>query len=205
MSVHQKLMQARIKLQNTKLNKSGNNKFANYQYFELGDFIPQVNSIFNEVGLCGVVRFNASEATLTITDVDGGGEIVITSPMADASLKGCHPVQNLGATQTYLRRYLWVTAMEIVEHDALDATTGQDESHPTKPIKPQSAKEVATKPVPFDYDAASDKMCAAKTEDELKAVFSVAWKHAKADGVNDMAKTIKAIYDEQKVKFEVAQ
>jgi hypothetical protein len=28
--------------------------------------------------------------------------------------------------QTYLRRYLWVTAMEIVEHDALDAVLGSD-------------------------------------------------------------------------------
>ena len=37
-------------------------------------------------------------------------------------LKGCHPIQNLGAVQTYIRRYLWVTAMEIVEHDALDSS-----------------------------------------------------------------------------------
>jgi hypothetical protein len=82
--------------------------------------------IFNEVGLCGVISFGTDVATLTITDVDGGGEIAITSPMAEAQLKGCHPVQNLGATETYLRRYLWVTAMEIVEHDALDATTGKE-------------------------------------------------------------------------------
>jgi hypothetical protein len=42
--------------------------------------------------------------------------------MADAQLKGCHPIQNLGAVETYTRRYLWVTAMEIVEHDALDSS-----------------------------------------------------------------------------------
>jgi hypothetical protein len=42
--------------------------------------------------------------------------------MADANLKGCHPIQNLGAVETYTRRYLWVTAMEIVEHDALDSS-----------------------------------------------------------------------------------
>jgi hypothetical protein len=47
--------------------------------------------------------------------------------MSRAELKGCHEVQNLGAVQTYLRRYLWTTAMEIVEHDALDATTGSVE------------------------------------------------------------------------------
>lgn len=125
MSVHRKLMQARIALQGRKMNKSGLNKFAGYSYFELGDFLPSVMDIFNETGLCGVISFGTDVATLTITDVDGGGEIVITSPMAEAQLKGCHPVQNLGATETYIRRYLWVTAMEVVEHDALDATLGK--------------------------------------------------------------------------------
>jgi hypothetical protein len=42
--------------------------------------------------------------------------------MSSAALKGCHEVQNLGAVQTYLRRYLWVAALEIVEHDALDSS-----------------------------------------------------------------------------------
>jgi len=54
--------------------------------------------------------------------------------MADAHLKGCHPIQNLGAVETYSRRYLYVTALEIVEHDALDATTGQDTPKSAKPI-----------------------------------------------------------------------
>ena len=27
---------------------------------------------------------------------------------------------------TYIRRYLWVNALEIVEHDVFDATTGQE-------------------------------------------------------------------------------
>jgi hypothetical protein len=115
-------MQARIALQNAPLKKSGHNKFAGYSYFELGDFIPTINQIFNEIGLCGVVSYDSEIASLTITDVDDGTSIVITSPMADANLKGCHPIQNLGAVETYTRRYLWVTAMEIVEHDALDSS-----------------------------------------------------------------------------------
>jgi hypothetical protein len=52
--------------------------------------------------------------------------------MGSAALKGCHEVQNVGAVETYQRRYLWVTAMEIVEHDALDATTGAE-----KPVIPE--------------------------------------------------------------------
>ena len=124
-SVHKKLMQARIKLQATPLKKSGLNKFAGFQYFELGDFLPQIQQIFSEIGLCGVVSFDTQLATLTITDTEDGSNIVLTSPMAEANLKGVHPIQNMGAVETYSRRYLWVTALEIVEHDALDATTGR--------------------------------------------------------------------------------
>jgi len=124
MNVYQKLMAARLKLQFTELHKSGHNKFAGYKYFELGDFLPTVQIIFNELGLCGVVSYTSELATLTISD--GKDSIVITSPMGGANLKGCHEVQNIGAVETYQRRYLWVTALEIVEHDMLDATTGSD-------------------------------------------------------------------------------
>jgi hypothetical protein len=141
MSVHKKLMQARIQLQGTKLSKSGKNKFAGYSYFELGDFLPTIQDIFNQIGLCGYVSFGKDLATLTITDTDGGGEIVITSPMAEANLKGTHPIQNLGAVETYNRRYLWMAAMEIVEHDILDASKPLEEK-PAPIITPnQGAQE----------------------------------------------------------------
>lgn len=142
MSVHKKLMEARLRLQNTKLAKSGHNKFAGYQYFELGDFLPTVQVIFADLGLCGVVSYTADTAKLTITDTEDGTSLEITSPMGSAALKGCHEVQNVGAVETYQRRYLWVTAMEIVEHDALDAVTGSSE--PVKkvsPVRPNVAGE----------------------------------------------------------------
>jgi hypothetical protein len=129
-NVYTKLMAARLKLQNSPLKKSGKNAFAGYSYFELGDFLPTVQNIFSDLGLCGVVSYTKELATLTITD--GTDSIVITSPMGSAALKGCHEVQNVGAVETYQRRYLWVTAMEIVEHDVLDATTGTDKGAPVK-------------------------------------------------------------------------
>jgi hypothetical protein len=139
MSVYKKLQEARIQLQNTKLNKSGKNKFAGYEYFELGDFLPQIQNICQKNGLCGMVSFTAETAYLTIHETEGDGFVTFTSPMSSAALKGCHDVQNLGAVQTYLRRYLWTNAFEIVEHDALDATTGGVE--PVKKVEP--------KPVPL--------------------------------------------------------
>jgi hypothetical protein len=124
MSVYKKLQQARMLLQGTKLTKSGKNKFAGYEYFELGDFLPAIQKICHEIGLCGIVSFNHEMAYLQINDVEDGTSIMFTSPMSSAALKGCHDVQNLGAVQSYLRRYLWTNAFEIVEHDVLDATTG---------------------------------------------------------------------------------
>jgi len=126
MSIYKKLQEARIMLQNTKLKKSGHNKFANYYYFELGDFLPEIQNICQKVGMCGVVAFNKEDAYLTIYDTDDGSFATFTSPMSSAALKGCHDVQNLGAVQTYLRRYLWVNAFEIVEHDALEPLTGKE-------------------------------------------------------------------------------
>jgi hypothetical protein len=125
MGVYKKLAVARAKLRAKPLKKSGLNKFAGYQYFELGDFLHPTLEIFDDLGLIGIVSFTKDQAELTIVDVDNGGEIVITSPFGSAALKGCHEVQNIGAVETYQRRYLWVAAMEIVEHDALDATTGR--------------------------------------------------------------------------------
>ena len=127
MSVYKKLQQARMLLQGTKLTKSGKNKFAGYEYFELGDFLPAIQKICHDVGLCGAVSFTEHMAYLQINDVEDGTSIMFTSPMSSASLKGCHDVQNLGAVISYLRRYLWVNAFEIVEHDALDATMGASE------------------------------------------------------------------------------
>ena len=142
MSVHKKLMQARVKLQATEMKKSGLNKFAGYSYFELGDFIPHIQTIFNDVGLCGVVSFDAIQATLCITDTEDGSQIVVTSPMAEANLKGAHPIQNLGAVESYQRRYLWMTAMEIVEHDIIDSAP------PALETKRVEVKEEEPKPKP---------------------------------------------------------
>lgn len=132
-NIYQRLLNARLELQSSDLKKTGNNKFAGYKYFELGDFLPSVQKIFNAQGLLGVVSYGREEASLTIINIDNPEErIVVGTPMSSAALKGAHEIQNLGAVQTYLRRYLWVTAMEIVEHDALDSS---------EPLKPEAKKK----------------------------------------------------------------
>lgn len=126
MNVYQRLNAAREDFHRAKLKKTGLNKFAGYQYFELSDFLIPALEIFKAHGISGIVSFGKDIACLKIVNTEKPEDfLVIESPMSTAALKGCHEVQNLGAVQTYLRRYLWVAALEIVEHDALDATTGR--------------------------------------------------------------------------------
>jgi len=137
MNVYQKLNEARERFHQSKLNKSGQNKFAGYKYFELSDFVVPALQIFKEVGLTSIISFGKETADMRIVNNEKPDEVIlIESPMSTAALKGCHEVQNLGAVQTYLRRYLWVAALEIVEHDALDATTGKKGDGPVvRPTK----------------------------------------------------------------------
>lgn len=139
MKVYKKLSDARIKLQRTELTKSGHNKFAGYKYFELGDFLPAVQSIFNEVGLVDAISFTEDLATMVVYDVDDGSSVTFTSPMGTANLKGCHEVQNIGAVETYQRRYLYTVSMAVSEHDALDAVTGSQPVE-VKPVVKAVAK-----------------------------------------------------------------
>ena len=116
-SIYAKLMQARIEFHKIDIQKSGHNLFSDYRYFELSDFlIPAMQCMGNE-GLVPVISFSVEYATMTVHDIETGHVFVITSPMSSANLKACHEVQNLGAVESYERRYLWMTLMELVESD----------------------------------------------------------------------------------------
>jgi len=139
MNVYEKLNLAREKFHSSEIKKSGHNKFAGYTYFELGDFVVPALRIFREVGLTSVISFDRDLASMQIIDTAKPEDrIVITSPMSEAQLKGCHAVQNLGAVETYIRRYLWVAALEVVEHDAVDASAGQEVKKEEKEEKPDN-------------------------------------------------------------------
>jgi len=126
LNVLKKLIDSRVALQHKSLNKSGHNKFAGYKYFELADFLPTVQQIFQEKGLVDVISFTETLATMIVFDTEDGSSVSFTSPMGSANLKGCHEVQNIGAVESYQRRYLYTAALAIVENDVLDAVTGDD-------------------------------------------------------------------------------
>lgn len=126
MTVYEKLAQARVRFQQENVKMSGENTFAKYKYYDLSDILPVVNRICAELKILPVCSF-AETATLTVYDCESADSIVFTSPMSKAQLKGCHEVQNLGAVETYIKRYLYQNAFEIVEHDALDGTMDPEE------------------------------------------------------------------------------
>jgi hypothetical protein len=133
MSIHKKLSDAREHFHELELKKTGHNKFAGYKYFELGDFLIPALKVLKIYGIVSVISFGKEVATMKLIDIDKPDDFIeITSPMSSAALKGAHEIQNLGAVQTYLRRYLWVAALEIVEHDAIDSSPKTDEGMKVK-------------------------------------------------------------------------
>lgn len=116
-NIYARLAKARMKFHAKKLNKTGLNKFSNYTYFELADFLVFGLECLSSVGLVPVITYSKDIATMTVYDAHSDATFTITSPMASANLKGCHEIQNLGAVETYQRRYLWMTLLELVEGD----------------------------------------------------------------------------------------
>ena len=123
MTVYEKLNDARLAFQKKNVKKSGQNKFAGYSYYELSDILPVINEIAKELKFSCVVTFGTEIAQLEFIDAEKPQDkICFLSPMSKASLKGCHEVQNLGAVETYIKRYLYQNCFEIVENDVLDST-----------------------------------------------------------------------------------
>ena len=149
MNIYEKLQTSRIKLQEMKLKKSGLNKFANFSYYELADFLPQINKIFGEMKLFSKFDLLTEKATLTIIDTEKEESIIVfESDKIEAVLKGTTSIQGLGATHTYLKRYLYLNALEIVENDFVDASIGKEAVKQVKPeTKTETKKEATIKDV----------------------------------------------------------
>lgn len=138
LNLYQKLQKVRVELQNSKLKKSGKNTFSKYEYFELGDFLPKVNELCEKYNLSTIFQFTKEQADLIIIDVDDTEKFeIFSTPVEVTSLKGGTAMQNIGATQTYARRYLYVMAFEIAESDLIDAVDYEAEIAKAKisPVK----------------------------------------------------------------------
>ena len=186
MSIYAKLSQARVKLQKENLKKTGNNR--SFKYFELKDFLPRVNEIFDELKMCAVVRYSSDLATLTIYDCEKDESIEFTSPMVQKALPSGTEIQNLGAIRTYQRRYLYLTALEIVEDDLVDSMPPEkaeqkkqeSQKHYNKSTLP-STSSIPAKPSPADQKTVIEKLkdglreCKDKQELEQRYAKQLPW------------------------------
>ena len=135
-NIYQKLMNVRTNFHKLELKKSGHNKFANFKYFELGDFLVPATKLLNEEGLCPIVTFDNEVAKMVLVNTDNPSETIeFTSPMRDLELKGANSMQSLGGVETYQTRYLYIQLLNIVESDSFDAVSGKDEHISEKQVK----------------------------------------------------------------------
>jgi hypothetical protein len=161
--------------------KSGKNKFAGFTYFELGDFIPQVTEIFNEVGLCGIVWFTQEAANLSVHDSDSDTFITFSSPLVLAENAKGQAIQSLGATHTYFRRYLWLMCMDIIENDVIDSLE----------------QKVPEKAIPLDFYI--NELQTKESPAELRTAYALSYPKFNKNK-DEQAKLI-AAYEEMKAKL----
>ena len=136
-SVMKKLQKSRVDWQSKPRKKSGFNKFQNFKYFVLKDILPTVNEIFNKNGLYSQYNLTKDYAELIITDNSTGDYLIYKIPVQKLD----NPtMQNIGAINTYSKRYLYMNALEIEEDE--DELDSQDLD---KPVKKESKEELIRK------------------------------------------------------------
>jgi hypothetical protein len=162
-NVYQKLLTARAKFLEANVEKTGKNMHLSFKYFELEDIVPTAIRIFNEVGLIPVVNFTADVATMNIINTDNPEESVpfvapfnqIAPIVSNAGKQATNEMQALGSSITYMRRYLYMIALDICESDSIDANLGKgdtasapaaEKKAPATPEQRQEVKENLTAP-----------------------------------------------------------
>lgn len=122
--IHQKIARIQKNLMAMKLPKSGENKFANFKYYELEDILPVIFKECYNQELFLEFSFSLEEAQLKVRNWNEPGESVITSvPMPEIVPlnRGMNIMQSEGSYITYLKRYLLTNLFLIMEKDVVDA------------------------------------------------------------------------------------
>ena len=152
-NVYQKLLKARAMFLASGTQKSGKNMQLAFKYFELDDIVPVATQIFEEVGLISLVSFEGDKAVMKILNTDAPDEIAsFTAPFAtlepivsNTGKKATNEMQALGSSITYMRRYLYMIALDICEPDEIDSGLKSTPS-PAPVATPAPVVTPATKP-----------------------------------------------------------
>ena len=135
MPVYTNLNKARLAFHQLNLKKTGKNTFAKYTYYELSDFLPSALKICAEHDLCATISFTDTTCIMRLVDTSDGSHCFFESPIADAQTKGSSPIQAIGSTHTYMRRYMWILVFELCESDGVEAASSRGPYAP--PAKPE--------------------------------------------------------------------
>lgn len=155
-NVYQKLIKAREQFLNADVQKTGKNMHLSFKYFELDDIVPTATRIFSEIGLVPIVNFTVDVATMTVVNTDNPEDTVafiapfnqIAPIVSNTGKQATNEMQALGSSITYMRRYLYMMALDICESDSIDANIGKPTpaapapEAPKAPATPQQRQEV---------------------------------------------------------------
>lgn len=135
MSIFEKIQKIKCELLDCNLKKSGHNKFAGYDYYELSDLMPDIIRLCEKHNLCTKINFFENRAELVAIDYEtreNPEKTAIECPTAELQIKGANAIQALGGVQTYVRRYLYMALFDITENDQFDATIGHENPNNTE-------------------------------------------------------------------------
>lgn len=153
LNVYEKLLKVREELLGIQMNKSGKNGAIGFHFFELTDIVPVATPLFVKYKLLPIITFSSDKVCMTIMNTENPEEFIpLQSPIVYLEgNRGMNAVQSIGATHTYMRRYMYMLALDIVENDTIDAQKGNpvaelpQETKPSKPVTTEERKEIKEK------------------------------------------------------------
>lgn len=166
MTLNKKLETIKLELRKTINTKSGYNTHSKFKYYQLEDFLPQVLELFAKYNIYNeysidtdleiveeqinivdeadikqnktVIKRPVEYAYLYLKNLDNeDDEMVYRLKTAEASVYGASAIQNLGAKITYMKRYIYMSLLDIVEPDAVDAAPQGNAPQPVQQVAPQ--------------------------------------------------------------------
>lgn len=163
-NIYLKIAELRSKIKNSSLRKSGFNKFANFDYYELGDFLPLTIDFEKELGLLSMFSCNSERADLIVVNCENTNEkVIFTTHVKEADMKGVIEIQKAGAENTYAKRYVYLNYLNLTEPDQVDRLDQSVSAKtPTTTTKKATSKEkqtpqVATKGVEAEKTSATPR------------------------------------------------
>ena len=188
LNVYQKLLLARSRFLEANIKKTGKANKLGFKYFELDDIIPVALPIFAELQLLTQTTFTDEMAQMVVINCEAPEQtILFHSPMRnDTGGLIVNEIQKLGSVETYLRRYLYMIALDIVEADEIEAHSGFKVSQTQE--SPSPAPAPAQKPAPKAAPATQEER-----QEITKELAAVPDGNATDEQLNALKQAVKAL------------